>query len=99
MIGHGETIKIIMVKTKKVNKNQSKLFGIVINPKLDKRINWKSLSILEVGEKLKEVKFLNKFLLTEYLNNLEVENLSNNLTIIEDFRGQLELGTESKIPH
>ena len=94
MIGHGETIKIIMVKTKKVNKNQSKLFGIVINPKLDKRI-----SILEVGEKLKEVKFLNKFLLTEYLNNLEVENLSNNLTIIEDFRGQLELGTESKIPH
>ena len=44
-------------------------------------------------------KFLNRFLLTEYLNNLEVENVSNNLTSIEDFSGQLELGTESKIPH
>ena len=28
-------------------------------------------------------KFLNRFLLTEYLNNLEVENVSNNLTSIE----------------
>ena len=88
-----------MVKTKKVNKNQSKLFGIVINPKLDERMNWESLSSLEVGEKLKEMKFLNKFLLTEYLNNLEVENVSNNLTGLKDFSGQLELGTESKIPH
>lgn len=62
-------------------------------------MNWESLSSLEVGEKLKEMKFLNKFLLTEYLNNLEVENVSNNLIGIQDFSGQLELGTESKIPH
>ena len=88
-----------MVKTKKVNKNRSKLFGIVINPKLDERITWESLSSLEVGEKLKELKFVNKFLVTEYLNNLEVENVSNNLTGVKDFSGQLELGTESKIPH
>lgn len=88
-----------MVKTKKVNKNRSKLFGIVINPKLDERMNWESLSSLEVGEKLKEMKFLNKFLLTEYLNNLEVKNVSDNLTGIKDFAGQFELGTESKIPH
>ena len=76
-----------------------KYFGVVINPKLDKRMNWESLSSLEVGKKLKEMKFLNKFLLTEYLNNLEVENVSNNLTGLKDFSGQLELGTESKIPH
>ena len=72
-----------MVKTKKVNKNRSKLFGIVINPKLDKRMTWESLSSVEVGEKLKELKFLNKFLLTEYLNNLKVENVSKNLTGIK----------------
>ena len=47
----------------------------------------------------KNFEFLNKFLLTEYLNSLEIENVSNNLTGIEDFVGQLELGTESKIPH
>ena len=88
-----------MIKTKKVNKNRSKLFGIVINPKLDERMSWESLSSVELGEKLKELKFVNKFLLTEYLNNLEVENVSKNLTGIEDFSGQLELGTESKIPH
>ena len=62
-------------------------------------IDWKSLSSLEVGEKLKELKFVNKFLVTEYFNNLEVENVSNNRTGIKDFSGQLELGTESKIPH
>lgn len=88
-----------MAKSKKVNKNRSKLFGVVINPKLDEQMSWESLSSLEVGEKLKELKFLNKFLLTEYLNNLEIENVSNNLTVIKDFSGQLELGTESKIPH
>ena len=88
-----------MVKTKKVNKNRSKLFGIVINPKLDKRMTWESLSSVEVGEKLKELKFLNKFLLTKYLNNLEVENISNNFISIKDFTGQLELGKESQILH
>ena len=35
----------------------------------------------------------------EYLNNLEVENVSNNLTYIKNFVGQLELGKETKIPH
>lgn len=29
-----------MLKTKKVNKNRSKLFGVVINPKLDEGMNW-----------------------------------------------------------
>ena len=40
-------------------------------------------------------KFLNRFLLTEYLNNLEVENVSNNLTSIEDFSGQLAIEMKS----
>lgn len=88
-----------MAKTKKISKNRLKLFGVVINLKLDERMNWGSLSSLEVRKKLKEMKFLNKFLLTEYLNNLEVENVSNNLTDLEDFSGQLELGTDNKIPY
>lgn len=66
---------------------------------MEEGIDWKSLSSVEVGEKLKELKFVNKFLVTEYLNNLEVENVSKNQTVIKDFTGQLELGTESKIPH
>ena len=66
---------------------------------MEEEIDWKNLSSVEVVEKLKELKFLNKFLLTDYLNNLKVENVSNNLTGIENFSGQLELGTESKIPH
>ena len=49
-----------------------------MNPKLDEEINWKDLSI-------SEIKFINKFLLTDYLNNLEVENVSKNLTSIKDF--------------
>ena len=41
-----------MIKSKKVNKNRSKLFGVLINPKLDERMTQESLSSLEVGEKL-----------------------------------------------
>ena len=43
------------LKTKKINKNKnrSKLFGVVINPKLDKTINWESLSIEELDNKFK----------------------------------------------
>ena len=88
-----------MIKAKNVNKNRSRLFGIVINPKLSEKINWKDLSISEINLKLKEVKFLNKFILIDYLNNLEVENVSKNITYIKDFTGQLELGEKSKIPH
>lgn len=89
------------LKTKKINKNKnrSKLFGVVINPKLDKTINWENLSIEELDKKLKEIKFLDKFLLTKYLNDLKIENISKNLTSINNFVGQLELGKNSKIPH
>ena len=50
-------------------------------------------------DKLKQIEFLDKFLLRGYLNNLEIINVSNNKTIINDFVGKLELGTESRIPH
>lgn len=69
-----------MIKAKNVNKNRSKLFGIIINPKLSEKTNWKDLSISEINLKLKEIKFLNKFMLIDYLNNLEVENVSKNIT-------------------
>lgn len=88
-----------MKKETSINRNRSKLFGVVINPKLSEKIDWKKMSILEIGEKLKQTKFLNKFLLTEYLNNLEIINISNNKTSINNFVGQLELGAENKIPH
>ena len=57
------------------------------------------MSVSEIGERLKQLKFLNKYLLLEYLNDLEVINVSNNKTSINDFVGQLELGAENKIPH
>jgi len=46
-------------KKNKKNMNRSKLFGVVINPKFDKVINWESRSILEMDHKLKELKFPN----------------------------------------
>lgn len=90
---------IVMKNSKIVNRNRSKLFGIVINPKLSEIVDWKNMSISEIGEKLKQLRFLDKYLLTEYLTNLEVINVSNNKTSINDFVGQLELGTVNKIPH
>lgn len=54
-----------MKKQSNINKNRSKLFGVVINPKLSKKINWKTMSVLEIGERLKQTKFLDKFLLTK----------------------------------
>ena len=67
-----------MKNSKVVNRNHSKLVGIVMNPKLSEIVDWKNMSISEIGEKLKQLKFLDKYLLTEYLNNLEVINVSNN---------------------
>lgn len=42
-----------MKKSLNVNKNRSKLFRIIINPKLSRKIDWKNISILEISEKLK----------------------------------------------
>ena len=78
-----------MKNSKIVNNNRSKLFGIVINPKLSEIVDWKNMSVSEIGERLKQLKFLNKYLLLEYLNNLEVINVSNNKITIKDFFGKL----------
>lgn len=88
-----------VAKEKKKNMNRSKLFGIVINPKLDQSINWKDMSILEIDNKLKELNFLDRFLMTDILNKIRLQNVNKNYTDIADFVGQLEIGGESSIPH
>jgi len=39
--------------------NRWKLFAVVINPKFDEVIDWESMSISEMDNKLKELKFAN----------------------------------------
>ena len=88
-----------VVKERKKNMNRSKLFGVVINPKFDGIINWKSMSSLEVDNKLKELKFPDRFVMNDILNKIRLQNVNKNYTDIVDFVGQLETGTESSIPH
>jgi len=88
-----------MIKAKNVNKNRSKLFGIVINPKFDEIIDWKSMSNLEMENRLKELKFPDRFVMTDILNKIQLQNVNKNYTGIKDFMGQLETGTETSIPH
>ena len=88
-----------VTKEKKKNVSQSKLFGIVINPKFDEIIDWKSMSSLEMENKLKELKFPNRLVMTDILNKIRLQNVNKNYTDIEDFMGQLETGTETSIPH
>ena len=79
--------------------NRSKLFGVVINPKFEETINWKLMSDVEIRDKLKELKFPDRFCMTETLNQVEFENVNKNKTDAQDFEGQLEIGMESCIPH
>lgn len=88
-----------MKETKKKNMNRSKLFGVVINPKFDELINWKSMLYSEMEDKLEELKFPNRFVMTDILNEVRIQNVNKNYTEIEDFTGQLETGTETSIPH
>nr|YP_010283277.1 hypothetical protein MKU01_pgp097 [Psammodictyon constrictum]ULD16396.1 hypothetical protein [Psammodictyon constrictum] len=88
-----------VTKEKKKNVSRSKLFGIVINPKFDEIIDWKSMSNLEMENKLKELKFPDRFVMTDILNKIQLQNVNKNYTGIEDFMGQLETGTETSIPH
>ena len=53
----------------------------------------------EIISKLKELDFPRRLDITEMLNKLEIENLSGNRCKFEDFTGQIELGSESNIPH
>ena len=86
-------------KEKKKNMNRSKLFGLVINPKYDQVIDWKSMSILEIDNKLKELKFPDRFVITDILNKIHLQNVNKNYTDIVNFLGQLETGTKTSIPH
>ena len=88
-----------VVKEKKKNMNRSKLFGVVINPKFDGIVDWKSMSNLEADNKLKELKFPDRFVMNDILNKIRLQNVNKNYTDIVDFVGQLETGTESSIPY
>lgn len=89
-----------MKENKSVNSQRSNTFGIVINPLLkDQIIDWKSLGEKEKKLKLDELAFPSYHDMSETLNILEFQNVNGNLTGIEDFEGQFELGTESSIPH
>ena len=37
--------------------------------------------------------------MTNILNQIRLQNVNKNYTDIEDFMGQLEIGTETSIPH
>lgn len=69
-----------VTKEKKKNVSRSKLFGIVINPKVDNMIDWKSMTSLEIGNKLKELKFPDRFVMTDILNQIRLENVNKNYT-------------------
>ena len=88
-----------ITKEKKKNVSRSKLFGIVVNPKVDEMIDWKSMSSLEMENKLKELRFPDRFIMTDILNQIRLQNVNKNYTDLEDFMGQLETGTETSIPH
>ena len=88
-----------VTKEKKKNVSRSKLFGIVVNPKVDEMVDWKSMSSLEMENKLKELRFPDRFLMTDILNQIRLQNVNKNYTDLEDFMGQLETGTETSIPH
>ena len=88
-----------VTKEKKKNVSRSKLFGIVINPKVDEVVDWKSMSSLEIDNKLNELRFPDRFVMTDILNQVRLQNVNKNYTDIEDFMGQLETGTETSIPH
>lgn len=57
------------------------------------------MSSLETENKLKELKFPDRFVMTDILNQIQLQNVNKNCTDIEDFMGQLEIGTETSIPH
>jgi len=56
------------------------------------------MSILKIDNKLKELNFLDRFLMIDILNKIRLQNVNKNYTDIEDFMGQLKTGTETSIP-
>lgn len=82
------------------NKQRSNTFGLVLNPLLtEEKIDWSILSEEEMFQKLEELNFPTNDDIREVLNSLEFENVNKNLTMLEDFEGQFELGSTTRIPH
>ena len=52
-----------------------------------------------MDNKLNELRFPDRFVMRDILNQIRLQNVNKNYTDIEDFMGQLETGTETSIPH
>ncbi len=66
------------VKKFKKNMNRSKLFGVIVNPKVEEAVEWKSMSNVEIVDKLKELKYTNRYVMTENLNRFQLVNVNKN---------------------
>ena len=88
-----------MGKIVKKNLSRGKLFSVVINPKFDESFQWKEMSNVKIESNLKKLNFPNRFIVTEILNELKIQNVHRNKTDIKDFVGQLEIGSKTSIPH
>lgn len=90
----------IKTQTKRNINYRGKTFGVVINPKVEgEKIDWKKLTLPEVEKKLNELEFIGKSYLTLALNKLKLSNINKHEAVLEDFEGQLELGSKSNTPH
>ena len=78
-----------VTKEKKKNVSRSKLFGIVINPKVDEMVDWKSMSSLEMENKLKELRFPDRFVMTDILNQIRLQNVNKNYLLYQAKRAVL----------
>ena len=58
-------------------------------------INWKPMSGLEMENKLKELKFPDRFVMTNILNEIQLQNMNKNYNYIEDSVSQLKTKTET----
>lgn len=87
------------------NMRRSNTFGLVINPIVpmvnnhNQEMDWSNLLPVEMELKLQEVGFPSKCEVMKILNSVEFANIRGNSTEIEDFDGQFELGSITKIPH
>ena len=57
------------------------------------------MSDVKIRNKLKELKFPNRFCIAEILNEVEFENVNKNNTDAQDFESQLEISMEVRIFH
>jgi len=67
------------------NLSREKLFGIMIDLKFDKSVQWKKMSNVKIESNLKKLNFPSRFIVTEIFNKLKIQNVYKNKTEISDF--------------